>query len=93
MSDAPERTDFDQLVARLRSVENGLRASLQSLYEKTSIFYSENEVLGGLDSFKVDAESRATDLETEVSELREELRAIRDFLGLDKKHTTNVKSS
>jgi hypothetical protein len=43
--------------------------------------YSEPELLTSLENAKRDAESRADNLEAEVEQLREELKAIKDLLG------------
>ena len=44
---------------------------------------SEPELLISLENAKKDAESRASDLEVEVKQLREELKTVKDLLDLN----------
>jgi predicted nucleic acid-binding Zn-ribbon protein len=54
---------------------------LADLKQKLATIYSEPELLTRLENAKRDAESRANNLEAEVEQLREELKAIKDLLG------------
>jgi 4-diphosphocytidyl-2C-methyl-D-erythritol kinase len=54
---------------------------LTNLQQKLAILDSEPALLTSLENAKRYAESRANDLEAEVNQLREELKAIKDLLG------------
>jgi predicted nucleic acid-binding Zn-ribbon protein len=70
-----------ELVCKLREIQLGLKLSLADLEQKLGPFFSEPDLLTNLEAAKRDAEARASSLEAEVKQLREELRAIRDLLG------------
>jgi len=54
---------------------------LANLQQKLAILDSEPALLTSLENAERYAESRANDLEAEVNQLREELKAIKDLLG------------
>jgi len=70
-----------ELVCKLREIQVELKQSLSDLQMKLEPFYSEPDLLTNLDGTKRNAEARASSLESEVKQLREELKAIRDLLG------------
>ena len=70
-----------ELVCKLREIQVGLKLSLADLQQKLEPFYSSPDFLTDLEAAKLDAEGRASNLEAEVKQLREELKAIRDLLG------------
>jgi hypothetical protein len=70
-----------ELVCKLREIQIGLKLSLADLQQKLEPFYSGPDLLTDLEAAKLDAEGRASSLEAEVKQLREELKAIRDLLG------------
>jgi len=72
---------MEELVGKLREIQLGLKHNLAYLQQKLATLYSEPELLNGLENAKRDAESRANNLEAEVKQLREELKAIKDLLG------------
>ena len=72
---------MEELVSKLREIQLGLKHNLAYLQQKLATLYSEPELLNGLENAKRDAESRANNLEAEVKQLREELKAIKDLLG------------
>jgi chromosome segregation ATPase len=82
-----QQLKLEELVCKLREIQVGLKNSLTDLQQKLGMFDSEDETLEGLENAKRDAETRASKLEKEVKELREELKSIKDFLdsNLDKK--------
>ena len=53
------------------------------LQQKIEAFDSEPELLISLENAKKEAELRASDLEAEAKQLREELKAVKDLLGLN----------
>ena len=80
--DASADPTFDELVGKLRVTFLGFQRNLASLHEKLQNFDSDPQILDSLENYKKDAESRATSLEDEVKQLRDQLSAVRDFLGL-----------
>ena len=72
---------MEELVCRLREIQVGLKRSLADLQQKLGELDSEPELSTSLENAKRDAEARASSLEAEVKQLREELKAIRDLLG------------
>ena len=72
-----------ELVCKLREIQVGLRCTLADLQQKLGAFDSEPELLSNIDNVRNDAEARASGLEAEVKQLREELKALKDFLKLN----------
>ncbi len=79
-SEAPKIKD---LIEKLWEIQLGLKQNLADLQQKLGTLDSEPEWWVSLENAKKDAESKASDLEAEVKQLREELRAIKDLLGLN----------
>jgi archaellum component FlaC len=80
--DAPKT---DEIVIRLRQIQAELKLNLSDLHQKLETLNLEPEVLpNSFDSFKDNAESRASSLEAEVKQLREQITAIKELLGLNK---------
>ncbi len=83
-TDSEEKLTVDESLAKLKQIQNGLREVVDNLHEKIETIESEP-----LEKLRVDAESKANNLETEVKRLREDLKAVKDLLGnnLEKKKT------
>ena len=80
-----EEEPFTSLVERIVEIRLGLIQTLNNLKQNLQALESERpSVLFEIEEFKKDAESRASELEVEVNELREELRSLKDLLGLGK---------
>lgn len=80
-----EEETFTSLVERIVEIRLGLIQTLNNLKQNLQALESERpSVLFEIEEFKKDAESRASELEVEVNELREELRSLKDLLGLGK---------
>jgi chromosome segregation ATPase len=80
-----EEETFTSLVERIVEIRLGLIQTLNNLRQNLQALESERpSVLFEIEEFKKDAESRASELEVEVNELREELRSLKDLLGLGK---------
>ncbi len=72
--------NMEELVCRLREIQVGLKNSLVDLQLKLASFDSQPEILAGVDKARRDAEVRASSLEAEVRQLREELKALKNLL-------------
>lgn len=77
-----QKPKMEELIFRLKEIQVGLKNSLAELQEKLAAYDSQPEILVSLETAKRDAEVKASSLEAEVKLLREELKAIRDMLGL-----------
>jgi chromosome segregation ATPase len=80
---ASEAPNIQELVDKLRAIQLELKQTLVNLQEKMGSLEREPELFISLESLKEDAESRASNLEREVKQLREELRAVKDTLGIE----------
>jgi uncharacterized protein (UPF0335 family) len=78
-----ELNNVNVLVERLKEVREGLKRTLRSLREKISRLETERaSLLVDIEELKKVAEARANALEVDVKELREELRSLRELLGV-----------
>ena len=80
---AAEEPKMEELICRLREIQVGLRNNLADLHQKLAAFDSQPEILASLENARLDAEARASSLEAEIKQLREELEAIKEMLGPD----------
>ncbi|MGA3061232.1 MAG: hypothetical protein ABSD92_12815 [Candidatus Bathyarchaeia archaeon] len=78
-----EAPKIEELIGKLKEIQLGLKQNLADLQQKLKTIYSEPELFTILASAQKDAESKASDLEAEVKQLREELEAIKDLLDLN----------
>ena len=74
---------IEDLVVKLRAIVSGLKQDIARLHQQLDTLDSKPELLCSLDILREDAKSRAESLETEVIQLREELKAVRELLGLN----------
>ena len=72
---------MEELICRLREIQVGFKNNLADLRQRLAAFDSQPELLASLENARRDAEARASSLEAEIKELREELEAVRDMLG------------
>ena len=71
------------LVERIQEIREGLKRTLRVLREKIERLETERaSLLGDIEELKKVAEARANALEVDVKELREELRSMRELLGV-----------
>ena len=74
-------TDITGLVERVTSIRNGLSQSLNTLREKISALETErSSLMVELEELKRKAELRAINLEAEISQLRQEIRSLKELL-------------
>jgi chromosome segregation ATPase len=70
------------LVERIREIREGLEQTLMRLRERISLLETDRAgLLLEVERLKKVAESRAGALEIEVSELRKEIRVLKEILG------------
>jgi hypothetical protein len=79
----PQRLTICESVARLRQIQLGLKQAVCNLHEKLELLDSEPSLHSSLEALREDMESRATNLENEVKRLREDLKTVKGFLGVD----------
>jgi uncharacterized protein (UPF0335 family)/predicted RNA-binding Zn-ribbon protein involved in translation (DUF1610 family) len=71
------------LAERIQEIREGLKRTLRVLREKIERLETERaSLLGDIEELKKVAEARANALEVDVKELREELRSLRELLGV-----------
>jgi len=75
----------EEYAPKLREIQIGLKKDLSNLRSKLSLLEPEAKIFGALENLKLDAEERACNLELEVEDLKEELKAIKSLLDLDLK--------
>jgi hypothetical protein len=89
-TESPEKKlRIGEIVDKLRKIQSELRQNLANLHQNLAALDSKPE-FNSILSFRKDAEARAINLEAEVKELQEELRIIRELLGLNLESNTDV---
>ena len=79
-------------IAKLRQIQLGLKQNVANLHGPLNVLDSKPELQNSLDCLKKNIETRASDLEAEVKQLREELKAMKDLLGLNLEKRSPVDS-
>lgn len=81
----PEQNDtLSGLIHRLVEIRSGLIQNRDNLRRNLEILEAERSgVLFEMEAFRKDAESKAVVLEDDINRLREEIRCLRELLGLD----------
>ena len=85
-----EAPTTEQLVSKLWEIQTGLKQNLLNLQQKLKEFDSKPELFVDIEVFRKESESRANSLEAEVKRLREELKSIKELLGLNIKENTRA---
>ena len=89
--EAKEKLPLEEVAVRLRGIEGSLRENLENLHEQVLVIQSKPELLSQLKIFRSDMENKANSLEADVNKLREEVKKIKELLGvnLKKQNTKN----
>lgn len=89
MSDSHEDTSEDlsikELACHIKQIEKGLKRNLSKLHERLSVMESKRDLLDRLTIFKKDREKQASSLEADVKRLRQDIKTIKEFLGMNLK--------
>ncbi|MFA5366095.1 MAG: hypothetical protein WC325_13010 [Candidatus Bathyarchaeia archaeon] len=71
------------MIERLNEIRSGFKQNLDKLRRNLEMLESERSgVLFEIEAVKKDAESKAVGLETEISQLREDITSLKEILGL-----------
>jgi hypothetical protein len=82
VTEALRPVSIKDLVERIRGIREGLKQTLMRLRERISLLETDRAgLLLEVERLKKVAESRAGALEIEVSELRKEIRVLKEILG------------
>ncbi|MGB9841887.1 MAG: hypothetical protein ACPLKZ_04090 [Candidatus Bathyarchaeales archaeon] len=89
---APAETkDVKILAEKVKDIHEGLTQTLKFLREKISALETERaSLLMEIEQLKKVAESRASALEVEIKQLREDIRALRELLGVNEEAKWSV---
>ncbi|HUK85551.1 MAG TPA: hypothetical protein VLU95_06800 [Candidatus Acidoferrum sp.] len=82
-----ESPKLEESIVKLKEILLGLQRNLSILHQTIENIESRPELLDNLELFEKDAESRASNLEAEVKQLREQLEIVKEILGLNTKKT------
>jgi hypothetical protein len=83
----PKREEY---APKLREIQIGLKNVLVNLRSKLNLLEPELKSFSDLENLKIYNESRACNLELEVEDLKEELKAIKSILDLDLKKKSSM---
>jgi len=78
-----ERPKMQELIDKLEEIQLGFRQNLDNLHQKLELLDSRHDLQNSLESLRKNALTRVSDLEVEVKRLRDDLKSIRELLGLD----------
>ncbi len=81
--------NFSTIVRRLTEIRSGLIQNRNNLRRNLEILEAERSgVLFEMEAFRKNAENKAVVLEDDINRLREEIRCLRELLGLDKEEVS-----
>lgn len=83
--DKQDKLTMEESVGRLRQVQLGLKQVAANLHRRIELFESESQLHDSLENVKMDAEIRASNLESEVKQLRGDIQTIKELLGYESK--------
>ena len=78
-----EKPKMQDLIGKLEEIQLGFRQNLNSLHQKLELLDSRHDLQNNIESLRKDAQTRASDLEVEVKQLHDDLKSIREVLGLN----------
>jgi len=77
-----ESANFQLIVNQLKGVEEGFMKLLRDLRKKIEVLENEKvSLLAEVENLKKAAEAKASKLESEVNNLRDEVKALKELLG------------
>jgi transcription elongation factor Elf1 len=83
-----ESPRFEELLQKVKSIQTGLIQTKKALHEKISRLETERgSLMLELGDLQKDAEFRAEELESEICQLREEIKSLKELLGSTEKDT------
>jgi hypothetical protein len=83
-----ETPKFKDLVAKVKSIQNGLIQTKKTLHDRLNSLQTERgSLMLELGDLEKDAESRADALEDEICQLRDEIRSLKELLGSSEEDT------
>jgi hypothetical protein len=91
-SNQEDKSPMEEDVAKLADILLGFRRNLSNLHQIIGMAESKPELHCGSDSYRLDMESKAIDLEIEVQRLRQDLLSIKDLLGLNLEKSNSSKT-
>lgn len=83
IANSSDNTKIETAISKLEKIRVGLKENLVDLHKNLEAINSEPELLLGIENFKRTTETRASNLEVEVKQLRQEIKALRELLGLN----------
>jgi hypothetical protein len=78
-----DRLSMLELINELERIRDAFRENLDNLRSKLAFLDAQPELQTTLQDYRKDADEKANSLEAEVTRLREELKSVRDLLGLN----------
>ena len=91
-ANSSDNTKIEAAVSKLEEIQFGLKQNLSDLHKKLEAINSEPELLLGIENFKRKTETRASNLEVEVKQLKQEIKALKELLGLNFEKQKNAGS-
>jgi hypothetical protein len=87
-----KKPKLEESIAKLKEIQLCIKQNLSNLNKTLEMLDTKSDLHYNLDNLKKDVESRASDLEAEVNRLREDLKSIRELLGLNLEQQNSGKS-
>ena len=82
-ANSSDNTKIEAAISKLEEIQFGLKQNLSDLHKKLEAINSEPELLLGIENFKRKTETRASNLEVEVKQLKQEIKSLKELLGLN----------
>ena len=86
-ANSSDATKIEAAISKLGKIQIGLKQNLADLHKHLETINSEPELLLNIENFKKDAEARASNLEGEVKQLRQEIKNLKELLDLNLEKT------
>ncbi len=79
----PDKLKLEDSIAKLEEIQAGFKQNRANLHQIIKMLESKPELQNEIEFLEKDVESRAICLEDEVKQLQEELKSIRELLGMN----------